>query len=238
MMARWLAIACAVWSTASAVAGTVTGSVVDSTGAIISRATVYLRSEQPAGFRERTTTDENGSFHFTLAAAGSYRIDVHSPGFFPEMIAGVPVAEGAAVALPPMKLQVAILGCGETDRVVPGDVRLLHDPNERGIVRGAVANERGVALAGVIVTPNCGPNSKCLPVRTDVNGRFQFSAPNRQKVSVTVSHPGYFLSVQKEFTTFDGTEFLYDPIRLARCNTPGCHKRTKPPAPPFTGVCL
>ena len=67
-------------SPAQTIYGSVVGRVVDKSGAIVTGATVTLRSLETAE-RRRMTTDNQGDYQFVNLPAGSYRIEVEKTGF-------------------------------------------------------------------------------------------------------------------------------------------------------------
>jgi len=64
------------------VGGSISGSVKDSTGAAIPRATVAATNTS-TGVRQTTTTDDRGSYSFLSLPIGSYDVEVTSAGFEP-----------------------------------------------------------------------------------------------------------------------------------------------------------
>jgi hypothetical protein len=61
-------------------AGTVSGTVTDPTGAVVSNATVHL-SNALSGFERTTTTDSSGHFEISNVPFNPYRVDVSARGF-------------------------------------------------------------------------------------------------------------------------------------------------------------
>jgi hypothetical protein len=61
-------------------AGTIQGTVLDPTGAVIQQAAVTLRNAL-TGYQQTTTTDEHGAFTFTNIPPNPYRLEVSSKGF-------------------------------------------------------------------------------------------------------------------------------------------------------------
>src|SRR2546428_8700681 len=64
----------------SVASGTVDGSVVDPTGAVVSGAKVEIRSAI-TGYQRTTTTDSSGAFRFTNLPFNPYHIEVTQRGF-------------------------------------------------------------------------------------------------------------------------------------------------------------
>ena len=83
------------------VADALSGIVRDSTGAVISRATVTLRLE-PAGLARVITGRADGTFSLAKTAAGRYSVTVSAPGFTPvTRFIDVPGAESLTFTLEP-----------------------------------------------------------------------------------------------------------------------------------------
>ena len=96
-------------SQALAQTATVSGNVVDETGARVPGATVMLTSPQT---REMRVTDTAGEYRFTSVPAGSYEIIASTPGFASVKRGGVTVGASGTVTVEPLTL--AIAGMGET----------------------------------------------------------------------------------------------------------------------------
>jgi hypothetical protein len=64
----------------SLVSGDVTGTVTDPSGAVVSGATVTLKSDANGSTRN-STTGSNGTYRFSLLSPGSYTVSVSAPGF-------------------------------------------------------------------------------------------------------------------------------------------------------------
>lgn len=68
----------------------VSGTVVDPTGAVVERAKVILRA--PASYRE-TTTNDSGQFTFSGVEPGAYEPEVSAPGFVRMIVQGLTLRE-------------------------------------------------------------------------------------------------------------------------------------------------
>ncbi len=80
------------------------GTVVDTSGAVIARATVQVRSAN--GTVQRTAqSDTNGSFIFSGLAAGNYRLVVSDPGFETKEM---PVTVGTNDATAPLRVSLEV----------------------------------------------------------------------------------------------------------------------------------
>src|SRR5438874_9636450 len=73
------------------IVGAISGTVQDSTGAVVPNARVVLKDQQTGLTRESTTTD-GGTFLFPDLASGSYQATVSMPGFKTELVPNVSVS--------------------------------------------------------------------------------------------------------------------------------------------------
>src|SRR5260370_4204 len=78
-----LLISFSAFAQSSGTAGSIDGKVADSTGAVVTGAQVTL--QHPAsGYRQATTTDGLGLFHFRNVPFSSYHLSVTASGFAPQ----------------------------------------------------------------------------------------------------------------------------------------------------------
>lgn len=77
-------------------AGTVLGTVVDPSGAIVPSATVILRNSD-TGAQQNSATDAEGVYRFSDLPAGPYEIEITAPGFKPYRQTGVKLAAPGAI---------------------------------------------------------------------------------------------------------------------------------------------
>ena len=80
------------------------GTVVDTSGAVITGAAVRIRSAKPT-LQRTTRSDTNGRFVISGLAAGNYRVVVSSPGFETKEI---PVTIGATEAPALLRISLAV----------------------------------------------------------------------------------------------------------------------------------
>ena len=73
------------------IVGSISGTVQDSTGAVVPHARVVLKDQQTGLTRELTTTD-GGTFLFPDLASGSYQATVSMPGFKTELVPKITVS--------------------------------------------------------------------------------------------------------------------------------------------------
>lgn len=82
--------------------GSISGVVIDETGAAITTATVRLTFREPAQSAD-TKTDGDGEFTFPTKGSGAFMVSVTAPGFAGTSIPGV-VSAGQIYTLPPVTL--------------------------------------------------------------------------------------------------------------------------------------
>ena len=90
---------------AKSVTGTISGSVVDRTGAIVAGATVKL-SREGASARQEATSDSDGQFFFASIVPGTFQLTITSPGFATQTSSGT-LHLGEDYVAPPITLVVA-----------------------------------------------------------------------------------------------------------------------------------
>jgi hypothetical protein len=123
-----------------AASGSITGTVSDSTGAIIPGATVTLIS--PSGAPLSTTSDETGVYHFDGLAPGTYKVEVSSASFetFTKdaiaVTAGQPVHVDASLTLSAKTQRVEVTAGGVTQIEV-----------ETSQISGTITNKEVVTYA-------------------------------------------------------------------------------------------
>jgi carboxypeptidase family protein len=85
--------------------GTISGTVVDGTGAVVPGANVKLSHENQSPAQE-TTSDSDGQFFFDGIAPGPFQLTVSTPGFAEQMSSGT-LHPGENYIAPPITLAVA-----------------------------------------------------------------------------------------------------------------------------------
>ncbi len=88
------------------VTGTLSGSVKDSTGAVIPGASVTLLSESQGIVSTPVITNERGDYVFPNLAANTYTVQVEMPGFKIAKRSGVAVSPGSNIRLEALTLEV------------------------------------------------------------------------------------------------------------------------------------
>jgi TonB dependent receptor/Carboxypeptidase regulatory-like domain/TonB-dependent Receptor Plug Domain len=138
------------------------GTVVDTSGAVIAGATVRVRSAD--GTVQRTTqSDRNGSFIISGLPAGNYRLVVSSPGF---EIKEMPVTIGTTGAPAPLQVSLAVNAVSTTINVQgrEDDLIGIADSATQGTVGAKEIQDRPIlrsgeileTIPGVIITQHAG----------------------------------------------------------------------------------
>jgi len=107
-LALWLAflvLTAIIPGTAQVLKGSISATVTDPEGAVISGAQVKA-TNLATGTVFATTTDNSGLFRFNLIPAGDYRVDVAAPGFKTAMENNIVVAAGRDSGLGSLKMSV------------------------------------------------------------------------------------------------------------------------------------
>jgi hypothetical protein len=100
-----LALLCAVPCVAQVVKGSISGTVTDPQGAVVSGATVKAINDG-TGATLATTSDSSGSFHFNLIPVGTYRVEMTAAGFKTTVQNNIVVAAGRDSGLGAIPLTV------------------------------------------------------------------------------------------------------------------------------------
>src|SRR5689334_21404511 len=100
-----VALLCSLPSAAQVVKGSISGTVADSQGAVVSGATVKAINNA-TGATLTTTSDSSGSFHFNLIPVGDYKVEITAPGFRTAVQNNIVVAAGRDSSLGPIALTV------------------------------------------------------------------------------------------------------------------------------------
>jgi hypothetical protein len=138
------------------------GTVVDTSGAVIAGATVQVRSANGA-VRITKQSDTNGSFIISGLPPGSYRLVVRSPGFETKEI---PVSIGTAEAMVPLHISLAVGSVSSSVNVQGREDSLIGiaDSATQGTVGAMEIQDRPIlrsgelleTVPGVIITQHAG----------------------------------------------------------------------------------
>jgi hypothetical protein len=86
------------WGQSKAVqkSGSLSGTVVDASGAVVAEARVTLRGIRPKQFQ---ITDKNGVFSFASLPSGRYSVAIQKEGFKPAHVQGIEIVSGKISAI-------------------------------------------------------------------------------------------------------------------------------------------
>src|SRR6478609_6758987 len=100
-----MALLWAVPSAAQVLKGSISGTITDPQGAVVSGAAVKA-TNTAMGVTLTTTSDGSGSFHFNLIPVGDYKLEIAATGFKTAVQPGIVVAAGRDSGLGPIALTV------------------------------------------------------------------------------------------------------------------------------------
>lgn len=118
--------------------GTISGSVMDRTGAIVAGAVVKLSKGEDASLAQETTSDSDGQFSFARVPPGPFQLTISAPGFSAQTAAGT-LHSGEDYAVPPIALVVA---------ASTSEVKVSMNPVE--IAEAEIKDEEKQRVLGVI----------------------------------------------------------------------------------------
>ena len=133
-------------------AGTINGTVVDRTGAVIPGARVKL-SRGGSSLSQEAMSDSNGQFFFTGVAPGPFQLTITSAGFTPQTSSGT-LHPAEDYTVPPVPLAVAN---------VAAEVKVAMTPVE--IAEAEIKDEEKQRVFGVIPNFYVTYNSAAAPLR-------------------------------------------------------------------------
>ena len=133
-------------SVATSYAPHLSGTVVDTSGAVISGATVQVRSANGA-LQKTTQSDTNGAFIISALPAGKYRLVVSNPGFETKE---VPITIGTAGAPAPLRISLAVGFLSTTINVQGRQDDLVGIASSAG--QGSLGNADAVLVADCTAT--------------------------------------------------------------------------------------
>ena len=125
------------------------GTVVDTSGAVIAGATVLVRSAN--GTVQRTTqSDRNGSFIISGLSAGNYRLVISNPGF---QIKEIPVTIGITGAPASLQISLAVNALSTTINVQgrEDDLIGIADSATQGTVGAKEIEDRPILRSGEVL---------------------------------------------------------------------------------------
>jgi len=125
--------------------GTLTGTVTDNTGAVVSKATVKI-TQQGTGATRQTTTNSAGIYRFDAVDLGTYSVSAQAPGFATEDKTGIDVAASRTTDV---NFQLKVGSASEVVTVEGSGAELVLQTSEQ--VRSATLSEKSVQNLPVLL---------------------------------------------------------------------------------------
>jgi hypothetical protein len=200
----------------SALAASLTGAVVDQTGASVPHAVAELASETN---NYRVQADDAGVYQFSNLPAGEYMLTFRVPGFPNRRVKSIGLLEAEQKRIPDVTLDVD--RCGWLLR----DIVLL-----RGTLFGTLSGSVDPPAKDVDVTLVCRTFSACSSTRTDSNGHFSFETLPAGVYGLNFQRPGFYPehATEYRYTVNAGWESVYRPMVLEQCTNGNCDPKLRP----------
>ncbi|MBZ5632401.1 MAG: carboxypeptidase-like regulatory domain-containing protein [Acidobacteriia bacterium] len=208
----------------SSPAASLTGTVVDETGAYIAHAALDLDS---GANKYQVHADDTGVYKFSNLSAGEYTLRVGSPGFKSRIVKPIRLTEREPNRLLDIPLDVGHEACGQPILLD----RILLSPGETfGSLTGSVAPPR----KGVEVTLICRTFTACKSTKTDFRGRFTFEMLSTGVYGLNYHRAGFYPdnATGYEYSVIAGWKSVYSSVRLEWCPHRNCDPKLRPPKQP------
>jgi len=204
----------------SSPAASLTGTIIDQTGAYIPHAALELAS---ATNSYRVQADDMGVYQFSNLPAGEYTLTFRVPGFSNRRVTSIVLLESEQKQVPDVTLDIA--PCGWLLR----DIVLL-----RGTLLGTLSGSVDPPAKDVDVTLVCRTFSACSSTKTDSNGRFSFETLPAGVYGLNFHRDGFYPenATEYRYTVNAGWESVYRPMVLERCPNGNCDPKLRPPPGP------
>lgn len=202
-------------------AASLTGTLVDVTGAYVAKAEVTLDSGTT---NYRSQTDGMGVFQFSNLPAGDYTLTIYRPGSFGLLtVKFLRVLKDEQKRIPDVTLMAG--GCSGPFR----DLQLLPREILYGTLRGSVVPP----IAEVEVTLVCRTFSPCRSTKTDSKGHFSFEMLSAGVYGLNFRREGFYpeIAAGYDYTVNAGWEAVYNPKVLESCPNGNCDPKLRPPRP-------
>jgi len=204
----------------SAPAASLTGAIIDQTGAFIPHAAVELASETND---YKVQADDSGVYQFSNVPAGEYTLTIQVPGFRNRTIKSIGLLTGEPKRLPDVTLDTGSNGCGPPP---PRDLVLL-----RGTLFGTLSGSVDPPAKDVDVTLVCRTFSACSSTRTDLNGHFSFETLPPGVYGLNFRRDGFYPENATGYSYYvnAGWESVYEKKVLEQCPNGNCDPNLRPP---------
>ena len=195
----------------SARAASLTGAVIDLTGAYIPHASVELASETNS---YKVQADDMGVYQFSNLPAGEYTLTFRVSGFSNRRVKSIRLLEPEQKQIPDVTLDIE--PCGWPRR----DVVLLPPGDPLGRLSGSVLP----SAAGIEVFLICRTFHQCASTKTDSNGHFSFDMLSAGAYGLSFHRDGFYDqgATGYEYYVNAGWESVYAPVTLEQCVAGNC----------------
>jgi len=201
-------------------ASSLTGSVVDTTGASIPHASVELDSPST---KYQARADDAGAFQFLNLPAGEYGLKITVPGFKVLNLTAIKISESEHKHLPYVPLDVGT--CSPISR----QLIMLQTAILFGHLSGSVTPK----VAGVEVTLICRTFQACRSTKTDSHGRFSFEMLSAGVYGLSFRRAGFYPEIATGYEYYVNTAWdsVYTPVSLEKCRNGNCDPKRRPKRP-------
>jgi hypothetical protein len=196
-----------------------TGTVIDQTGAFIPHAAVELDSGTK---KYKVQADDVGVYQFSNLPAAEYALTILVPGF-KKLTMSIGLLEREPKRLPDVTLDIGSShGC---DRPPLRDLVLL-----RGTLLGTLNGSVEPPVKDVDVTLICRTFSACSSTRTDSTGHFSFEMLPPGVYGLSFRRDGFYPenATGYEYTVNSGWSSVYRPKSLEQCRNGNCDPNLRP----------
>ena len=161
--------------------GTVTGRVVDSTGAVIPGASVVLLSEARGTRTGAVVTNETGDYVIPNLAPDTYTVEVSAPSFKVLRRAGIVVTGGDRVGVPPLILEVG--GTAETVNVTAEAALVQTQSGERSFtIESKQVDELPIVHGNFTSLVNFTPGVSAVPNTSNYGGGTRLGGQSQNNI--------------------------------------------------------
>lgn len=206
---------------------TLSGTVMDLTGAPIENAKVQIDSDAINVGPYSAKTDHLGHFRFADIPPETYHLEINVPGFKTWRKTEIRLLYGQQASLGEAFLLIGE-GCGAP--LVESTQRSV-SVGDSGTLRGSVLDGSGSPIVGARVSlKSC---FRCV-TKTNREGQFIFSNLMKEHYTLDISMIGFYREILPNFFVTKNMDWTYSPIQLKRCPTGGCDRT---PQPKVIGLC-
>jgi hypothetical protein len=188
----------------------ISGTVIDFTGALIPNTTVTLSGSTTVAAK----TDNQGKFEFSTVEPGMYKLSFQHAGFKPKIL-DVAVDQGP-VLFTEVLLELAPQPCPVV--VVEGPVaRLWHvPPGNGGTISGTLRYGSAVVRNAIVTLHLSGDSRRVKTSRTDARGIFQLDKVKPGLYDLTIEAKGFKAATIDSIGLQHGRRIWLPPLDLLR----------------------